>query len=166
MSLCISSYLVVSRLCARLRRRKRPSATHPKRQAIFVHFLEEDWILPPLSHPDAWCAPLLLILLWLLQLCVGVCRLFTHSVISSTPGRPSHFRARSMHKRRFVAFLASFAGLTEAFWRLPCRGSAGVARMDPLVDPGMPSYHVHSVQGSGGESSVSSLLSWLHLVQG
>lgn len=55
-----------------------------------------------------------------------------------------------MHKQRFVAFLASFAGLTEAFWRLPCRGRAGVARMDPLVDPGMPSYHVHSVQGSGG----------------
>lgn len=50
----------------------------------------------------------------------------------------------------FVTGLAAFAGVADAFWRLPCRGRAGLARMDPLMDPGEPSYHVHSVHGSGG----------------
>lgn len=43
--------------------------------------------------------------------------------------------------------LASFIGATDAFWRLPCRGRAGLGRYDPIVDPGRPSSHVHTIQG-------------------
>ncbi|KAF9884086.1 hypothetical protein FE257_002316 [Aspergillus nanangensis] len=39
---------------------------------------------------------------------------------------------------------------SKAFWRLPCRGRSGLARMDPLISPGTPSYHVHSIHGSSG----------------
>lgn len=49
-----------------------------------------------------------------------------------------------------VSYLAAFAGVADAFWRMPCRGRSGLARMDPLMDPGKPSYHVHTVHGSGG----------------
>lgn len=48
-----------------------------------------------------------------------------------------------------VSYLAAFAGTADAFWRMPCRGRSALARMDPLMDPGEPSYHVHSVHGSG-----------------
>lgn len=48
----------------------------------------------------------------------------------------------------FVSYLAAFAGMADAFWRMPCRGRSGLARMDPLMDPGKPSYHVHTVHGS------------------
>lgn len=51
----------------------------------------------------------------------------------------------------FVACLAIFSQFANAFWRLPCRGRAGVARLDPLVNPGGLSYHVHTIQGSGSE---------------
>lgn len=50
----------------------------------------------------------------------------------------------------FVSYLAAFAGMADAFWRMPCRGRSGLARMDPLMDPGEASYHVHTVHGSGG----------------
>ncbi|KAL4918450.1 hypothetical protein BDW62DRAFT_65178 [Aspergillus aurantiobrunneus] len=51
-----------------------------------------------------------------------------------------------------VACLAAFSGVADAFWRLPCRGRSGLARMDPLISPGEPSYHVHAVHGSKGFS--------------
>ncbi|KAL3470422.1 hypothetical protein BJX99DRAFT_239528 [Aspergillus californicus] len=60
-----------------------------------------------------------------------------------------------------VACLAAFSGVADAFWRLPCRGRSGLARMDPLVSPGEPSYHVHAIHGSDGfgmSSDMSSLL--------
>ena len=50
-----------------------------------------------------------------------------------------------------VAYLAAFSGVADAFWRLPCRGQTGAARMDPLMDPGEISYHVHAVHGSGSK---------------
>ena len=50
-----------------------------------------------------------------------------------------------------VAFLAAFSGVADAFWRLPCRGRAGAARIDPIMDPGTASYHVHAVHGSGSK---------------
>ncbi|KAJ8118227.1 hypothetical protein ONZ43_g4034 [Nemania bipapillata] len=51
--------------------------------------------------------------------------------------------------------LATFAilgmsSLAEAFWRMECRGSTGVARIDPIVDFGKISGHAHTVQGSSG----------------
>ncbi|KKK17434.1 hypothetical protein P175DRAFT_0532474 [Aspergillus ochraceoroseus IBT 24754] len=51
-----------------------------------------------------------------------------------------------------VASLIAFSGVTDAFWRLPCHGRSGLARIDPLVSPGEPSYHVHTVHGSSGFS--------------
>ncbi|KAJ5191927.1 uncharacterized protein N7498_010912 [Penicillium cinerascens] len=47
------------------------------------------------------------------------------------------------------ACLTIFPVFTNAFWRLPCRGRTGVARLDPIVDPGMISGHVHTVHGAG-----------------
>ncbi|KAJ5512424.1 hypothetical protein N7463_001976 [Penicillium fimorum] len=60
-----------------------------------------------------------------------------------------------------MACLALFPSYTAAFWRLPCRGRSGLARIDPIVDPGEVSGHVHAVHGSGGfgmSSSQSELL--------
>ncbi|PLB51955.1 hypothetical protein P170DRAFT_422884 [Aspergillus steynii IBT 23096] len=47
-----------------------------------------------------------------------------------------------------VTCLAAFSGVADAFWRLPCRGRSGLARMDPLMDPGKPSNHVHAIHGA------------------
>ena len=44
----------------------------------------------------------------------------------------------------------SLAGNVNAFWRLECRGRAGVARLDPLADPGTVGAHVHNIHGSSG----------------
>ncbi|KAI9367308.1 hypothetical protein BJX61DRAFT_317305 [Aspergillus egyptiacus] len=60
-----------------------------------------------------------------------------------------------------VASLAAFSGVADAFWRLPCRGRSGLARMDPLVNPGEPSYHVHTVHGSSGFGLTADMASLL-----
>ncbi|KAJ5272486.1 hypothetical protein N7478_007611 [Penicillium angulare] len=52
-------------------------------------------------------------------------------------------------KTAFMACLAIFPIYADAFWRLPCRGRTGLARIDPIVDPGEVSSHVHSVHGGG-----------------
>ncbi|KAJ5958402.1 uncharacterized protein N7479_005552 [Penicillium vulpinum] len=49
-----------------------------------------------------------------------------------------------------MACLALFPSYTTAFWRLPCRGRSGVARIDPIVEPGEISSHAHAVHGAGG----------------
>ncbi|KAJ5177190.1 uncharacterized protein N7482_003067 [Penicillium canariense] len=58
-----------------------------------------------------------------------------------------------MRDFRLTAALAAYSTLfpafTTAFWRLPCRGRTGVARLDPIVDPGEISSHVHSIHGGG-----------------
>jgi hypothetical protein len=41
----------------------------------------------------------------------------------------------------------SLAGSADAFWRLPCRGRSGVGRLDPIMDPGHVSDHVHVIHG-------------------
>lgn len=43
------------------------------------------------------------------------------------------------------------AACADAFWRLLCRGSVGLARMDPIVNPGDVSDHVHTIKGGSGE---------------
>lgn len=47
-----------------------------------------------------------------------------------------------------VTLLPAFS---HAFWRLPCRGRTGVARLDPIVDPGEISDHAHAIHGGGSE---------------
>ncbi|CAG8899855.1 unnamed protein product [Penicillium egyptiacum] len=61
-----------------------------------------------------------------------------------------------------MACFALFPSYANAFWRLPCRGRSGLARVDPIVDPGEVSGHVHAVHGGGSfgmSSDQSSLLS-------
>ncbi|KAJ5926718.1 hypothetical protein N7516_008491 [Penicillium verrucosum] len=48
-----------------------------------------------------------------------------------------------------MACLALFPSYTSAFWRLPCRGRSGLARLDPIVEPDEVSGHVHAVHGGG-----------------
>jgi hypothetical protein len=38
----------------------------------------------------------------------------------------------------------------NAFWRLPCAKPILDARVDPIVSPGKPSSHSHTVMGSSG----------------
>ncbi|KAJ5381906.1 uncharacterized protein N7496_004334 [Penicillium cataractarum] len=56
-----------------------------------------------------------------------------------------------------VACLTLFPAFTSAFWRLPCRGRTGVARLDPIVDPGEISSHVHAIHGGGSFSMNSNM---------
>ena len=50
-----------------------------------------------------------------------------------------------------MACLALFPSYTNAFWRLPCRGRSGLARLDPIVEPDEVSGHVHAVHGGGSK---------------
>lgn len=47
----------------------------------------------------------------------------------------------------WAAFLA-FATQARGFWRLPCASPVVVERADPIMDPGKPSSHAHTVMGS------------------
>lgn len=49
------------------------------------------------------------------------------------------------------AALTLFPVFSDAFWRLPCRGRTGVARLDPIVNPGEISGHAHAIHGAGSE---------------
>lgn len=50
-----------------------------------------------------------------------------------------------------MTVFALFPVFSNAFWRLPCRGRTGVARLDPIVDPGEISGHAHVIHGAGSE---------------
>jgi hypothetical protein len=54
-----------------------------------------------------------------------------------------------MRTDKSLAILASL-GSAAAFWRMECRGRVGLARLDPLIDPGVPSKHSHAIHGSSG----------------
>src|SRR6266850_2986130 len=43
-----------------------------------------------------------------------------------------------------------FISSASAFFRLPCAKPVLNARVDPIVSPGQPSSHLHTIQGSGG----------------
>jgi hypothetical protein len=49
-----------------------------------------------------------------------------------------------------LAILASVSG-AAAFWRMECRGLGALARIDPLIDPGVASKHAHAIHGSSGK---------------
>ncbi|KAI1365869.1 hypothetical protein F5Y08DRAFT_327760 [Xylaria arbuscula] len=46
--------------------------------------------------------------------------------------------------------ILGMSSVTEAFWRMECRGSTGFARIDPIVDFDKVSSHAHAVHGSSG----------------
>lgn len=51
-----------------------------------------------------------------------------------------------------VALSAGLIARANAFWRMECPGRIGLARIDPIVNPGGDSSHVHSIFGSSGFS--------------
>ncbi|KAK5662979.1 hypothetical protein OQA88_6391 [Cercophora sp. LCS_1] len=58
-------------------------------------------------------------------------------------------------KRTLFALSAVAINGAAAFWRMPCRGRLGLARMDPLVSPGEVAQHVHHIHGSSGFSETA-----------
>lgn len=56
-----------------------------------------------------------------------------------------------MIKKSIVAASVGLVGSANAFWRMECPGRVGLARIDPIVDPGSISSHVHAIHGSSGE---------------
>lgn len=56
---------------------------------------------------------------------------------------------------RSQATISALALVTSvnAFWRMPCRSQTGVGRLDPIMDPGEISDHVHTISGGGGMSN-------------
>ncbi|KAL8711751.1 MAG: hypothetical protein Q9220_003922 [cf. Caloplaca sp. 1 TL-2023] len=53
------------------------------------------------------------------------------------------------------ATLALFTPAINAFWRLECDGSVGLARIDPLMDFGGLSDHVHTIKGGSAFTATS-----------
>ena len=54
--------------------------------------------------------------------------------------------------RSFAAAAVSISlPAVNAFWRLECDGSVGTARIDPLMDFGGTSDHIHSIKGGSGK---------------
>ena len=51
----------------------------------------------------------------------------------------------------FIAAAGLLVPSANAFWRLPCAKPVLDARVDPIVTPGKPSSHAHSIMGSNGE---------------
>ena len=56
-----------------------------------------------------------------------------------------------------VGVVAGMAGSAAAFWRMECHHQTGYGRMDPIVDYGEISGHVHSFTGSNGKSATCAL---------
>lgn len=54
-----------------------------------------------------------------------------------------------------AAALAFSIPAANAFWRLECDGSVGMARIDPLMDFGGLSDHVHTIKGGSGKYQIS-----------
>ncbi|KAM7198054.1 protein of unknown function (DUF1996) domain containing protein [Naviculisporaceae sp. PSN 640] len=59
-----------------------------------------------------------------------------------------------MKTKTALAVLAALGG-ADAFWRMECHGTVGVARIDPLVNPGEVAQHVHAIHGSSGFSETA-----------
>jgi len=46
---------------------------------------------------------------------------------------------------------ALLAGAADAFWRMPCHSRTALARLDPIVDKGIASTHVHAIHGGSSK---------------
>ncbi|KAI9750831.1 MAG: hypothetical protein M4579_006293 [Chaenotheca gracillima] len=46
-----------------------------------------------------------------------------------------------------LAVLLTLSSQASAFWRLECNQLSGLGRVDPLVNPGEPAAHAHTIQG-------------------
>mgnify|MGYP006949396045 CR=1 FL=1 len=53
-----------------------------------------------------------------------------------------------MLKTLLAASAAGLVGSANAFWRMECPGRVGLARIDPIVNPGEVANHVHAIHGT------------------
>ncbi|PBP23627.1 WSC domain-containing protein [Diplocarpon rosae] len=61
-------------------------------------------------------------------------------------------RVPTLTKCMQATLFAGLLGTVAGFWRMPCRGRVGLARIDPLVNFNEIAPHVHSIHGSSGFS--------------
>ena len=52
---------------------------------------------------------------------------------------------------RVALLVLTYSLSVDAFFRMPLRALVGLARLDPLTDPGKPSPHVHAIYGGNGK---------------
>ena len=57
----------------------------------------------------------------------------------------------TMNLMNVAVIILAFTGGAEAFWRMPCRSRTGLARLDPLMNPGEVADHVHTIHGGGSK---------------
>lgn len=57
-----------------------------------------------------------------------------------------------MYSRNLVLALG-LAGLSHAYFRMPCLGRVARERIDPIISPGAVSGHVHTISGGAGFSA-------------
>lgn len=55
-----------------------------------------------------------------------------------------------MRGSQMLGATAALVGSANAFWRMECRHQTGIGRMDPIMDSGEISGHVHTFTGSNG----------------
>ncbi|KAG9252278.1 uncharacterized protein F5Z01DRAFT_625841 [Emericellopsis atlantica] len=60
-----------------------------------------------------------------------------------------------MLSKSLIAASAGLVGTAQAFWRMECPGRVTLARLDPIVNPGQISSHLHTVHGSNAFGEVS-----------
>jgi hypothetical protein len=53
---------------------------------------------------------------------------------------------------------ALLSGSAEAFWRMPCHSRTALLRLDPIVDKGVASSHVHAIHGGSSKLTIHTLL--------
>lgn len=54
---------------------------------------------------------------------------------------------------KLIPAALTLASGVQAFFRMECQGRLAVARMDPMMSPGKPAQHAHSIHGSSGKFS-------------
>ncbi|KAF5021363.1 hypothetical protein F66182_6591 [Fusarium sp. NRRL 66182] len=60
-----------------------------------------------------------------------------------------------MMLKSFFALSTGLVGGAHAFWRMECPGRVGLARIDPIINPGDISKHAHSIHGSSGFGQIT-----------
>jgi hypothetical protein len=53
---------------------------------------------------------------------------------------------------------ALLSGSAEAFWRMPCHSRTALLRLDPIVDKGVASSHVHAIHGGSSKLTIHTLV--------
>ena len=62
---------------------------------------------------------------------------------------------QSVNMVKKAIYLILLIGGANAFWRLECDGSVGLARIDPLISYGRAADHVHTIKGGSGKTLIS-----------